>query len=99
MKKKDDDDAFPKKLLDKVPGPVADAIPSMKEDELRERIVNCEASIVDIEKGQDDSDRISALKDELKDLVGGFRDAKKAEEATIKYCIYTLRKQGVVLKK
>jgi len=99
MSDKDDDDAFPKKLLDKVPGPVADAIPSMKEDELRERIVSCEASIVDFEKAHDDSAKIKVLKEELKDLVGGFRDAKKAEEATIKYCIYTLRKQGVVLAK
>ncbi len=99
-KKNDDgDDAFPKKLLDKVPQSVADAIPSMKEEELRERIVACEALIVDLESGQDSSARIKALKEELKDLVGGFRDTKKAEEATIKYCIWTLRKQGVVLTK
>ena len=47
----DKDDAFPKKLLDKVPGNLVDAIPSMKEEELRERVVACEATIVDLEKG------------------------------------------------
>jgi len=99
MSKKDSKDAFPKKVLDKVPGHLVDVIPTMKEDELRERIVSSEALIVDLEKGLEDSSRIKALKDELKDLTGGFRDAKKAEEATIKYCIFTLRAQGVVLSK
>ena len=93
------DNEFPKKLLDKVPSNLVDTIPTMKEEELRERIVACEAAVVDLEEAQEDSDRIKVLKEELKDLLGGFRDAKKAEEATIKYCIWALKNQGVVLKK
>ena len=48
------DQEFPKKILDKIPPDLADSIPLMKEDELRQRIVKSEAEIVDLDKEMED---------------------------------------------
>lgn len=89
---------FPKKIKDKIPEGVADEIDNMKEDELREKIVKTEALIVDTDKEVEEDPKIKVLKEDLKAIMQGHREVKTGAQAIIKYCVYTLRKQGHSLK-
>lgn len=91
-------DELPKKLRDKVPQPLLDGIETMSEAEIKERIVKAEALLVDTEKEMKDSATITALKEQLKDINGAYKDTKNAANASIKFCVWHLRKRGLSLK-
>lgn len=67
---------------------------SLGPDELKKIIVDCQKSISDIEKDMEADERLKALKEEIKDLTGGFKDVQKRETAKTMYCVFRLRSLG-----
>lgn len=61
---------------------------------LKEKIVQLSKEIEDIEEAKKSDTRLNTLKEEIKDLAGAYRDAKKEKAARLKYVILTLEERG-----
>lgn len=73
---------------------LVDSIDSMSTEDLKETIVKSQKSISDIEKDIEADEHLKALKDEIKDIVGGFRDVSKVEHAKSMYAVHLLRSRS-----
>lgn len=73
---------------------LSDSLDSMSTEDLKETIVKSQKSISDIEKDIEADEHLKALKDEIKDIVGGFRDVSKVEHAKSMYAVHLLRSRS-----
>lgn len=85
---------FPNKWAKLLPDTFKDSAPTMKESELRDEIYKAEKAIVAVEHEMDNDAKLKVLKEDLKDLQGGYRDEIKTEQAKIKYSLYVLKNRG-----
>jgi len=67
---------------------------TMSEEELNKAIITCENGISQIEKAKEEDEQLTAAKEIVKDLNGGYRDAIMFETAKIKYSLYMLESRG-----
>jgi len=86
---------FPDKWLKKLPTGWSDGAESMKDDELKEVIVKSRRMIAELERDMENDDKLKVLKDDVKMLVGGYRDAQTAEDAKVRYACFLLKERGV----
>ncbi len=73
---------------------LVESIDSMSTEDLKEAIVKSQKSISDTEKDMEADEHLKALKEEIKDISGAFKDVQKIEYAKTRYCIHTLRSRG-----
>lgn len=87
---------FPKKWASKLPDGFQDTVSSMPSDEVKEKILKCEETLMTIEKEMDADEKLAALKESVKDLAGGYRDAMNCEKAKIKYLMFMRAERGEI---
>lgn len=73
---------------------ISETLDSQSTEELKETIVKAQKSISDIEKDMEADERLKALKDEIKDISGGYKDVAKVETAKTMYAVHVLRTRG-----
>ena len=73
---------------------LTETLDSMSTEEVKEAIVKAQKSISDVEKDMEADEHLKALKDEIKDLQGAFKDVVKVEQAKTMYCVHILRSRG-----
>ena len=71
-----------------------ESLDSMSTDELKETIVKSQKSISDVEKDMEADEHLKALKEEIKEISGAFRDVQSVEQAKTRYCVHLLRARG-----
>lgn len=98
VKKKKDDDGldsvFSKKHKKHLPTGFEETAEALSLEELERLIIDAEKTIEEVELDLESDERLKALKEECKDILGGFGDLKKACTAKIKYCLHVLKSRG-----
>ena len=82
--------AFSAKKLKKLGTGVKEDVDAMSKTDLEKTIIECENLVLEQEKLRDNDSKLAELKEMLKDLSGGYRDAMGAQRAKIDYCVYCL---------
>jgi hypothetical protein len=90
----DDDVVFAPKWKKHLPTGWTDTADSYSEEDLKKAIVDCQTTISNVEKDMDKDEKLKVLKEELRDISGGFKDLIKANEAKMRYCVHVLRSRG-----
>lgn len=90
-------DGFQEKWWKKLPATWQDTsfVDSKDNDELKKDIMKSEHLVSDTEKDMDADIKLSTLKEDLKDLKGGYMDVINSERAKIKYSLFLLKCRGV----
>ncbi len=91
---KDKDNDFPSKYEKKLPTGFKEDADSFDVEKLKQTILESEGNIVTIDREMQNDEKLQGVKDLLKDLSSGYRDAKHAQTAKIKYCLYLLENKG-----
>ena len=73
---------------------LTERLDSMSTDDLKEAIVKSQKSISDVEKDMEADEHLKALKEEIKEISGAFKDVIKVENAKSMYCVHLLRSRG-----
>lgn len=63
--------------------------------ELKDKVVNYSKAIQEIDDARDADQTLNSLKEQIKDLSGGYRDAKKAIKNKLEYVINTMKLNGL----
>ena len=87
--------SFPAKYLKKLPETFVETAESMKEEDIRKQIVQCEGNISTVEKAKEDDEKLNGAKSLVKDLAAPYNETKACENAKIRYLIYVLEGRGV----
>ena len=98
MPDKEKDQHFPEKYRKKLQNfaeGFIDTVDQLDTEEIKKRILTAESNIYEIEYEKDNNQKIVQLKDELKNIMKPFSEAKGMETAKIKYCLFTLQSRGV----
>jgi hypothetical protein len=66
-------------------------------DELKKIIVECEGNLYTIDKEVEADVKLAGAKEAVKEYMGPYRDAKKAQQAKIQYALLLLEGKGVDL--
>jgi hypothetical protein len=88
------DQDFPAKWRKVLPENFSDEADSKKNDELQSIILKSSTAINELEKDMDNDAKLLALKEDLKHLMGGYKETMREEQAKIKYCLHLLRNRG-----
>jgi hypothetical protein len=83
-----------KKIIGKLPTGFVEDAAGMDGDALRAAIIKAETSIREVEREMGQDERLSGARDIVKDIVGGYNDAKKAQRAKIAYSLHLLEERG-----
>jgi hypothetical protein len=94
-KDNDNNDFFPKKILDKLPEGFVESMESADTDEIKQKIVESESHIYEIDKEKENDMNLKKAREEVKNLASAYKDARNCSTAKIKYCIYVLKGRGV----
>ena len=87
---------FPKKWASKLPDGFEDTVLSLGSEEVKEKILKCEETLMTIEREMDADEKLAVLKESVKDLAGGYREAMNCERAKIKYLMHTRSERGEI---
>lgn len=87
---------FPKKWASKLPDSFQDDVASLSSDEVKEKILKCEESLIILEREMDADDKLAALKESVKDLAGGYREAMNCERAKVRYLMHLRCERGEI---
>lgn len=83
-----------KSLISKLPTGYQEEADTMSADELRAEIVKAEASVREVEASMAADTKLTAARELVKDLSGGYNDAKSAQRAKIGYALHILDEKG-----
>lgn len=83
-----------KKIIAKLPTGFAEDAAGMDGDALRAEIIKAETSIREVEREKGQDEKLAGARDIVKDIVGGYNDAKKAQRAKIAYSLHLLEERG-----
>lgn len=83
-----------KKVIAKLPTGYLDDVASMDGSQLRGEIIKAESNIREILKEMAADEKLTGAKELVKDFVGGYNDAKKAQRAKIEYLLHLLEERG-----
>lgn len=97
-KKASSDNVFPAKYTKVLGEEWMNECDSASAEDLKKKIIDAEASIEEQERLRDSDQALKELKDKVKDLGGGYKDALFYQKAKIKYIMKTLESRGQVLK-
>lgn len=96
---KDNQKIFPKKWSKLLPMGWDEIIQSSKTEDLQKLIYDCEANIYVIDQSKEEDQKLQSIRDELRQAVEPYTDAKKTQTAKIKYMLFLLEERGVDLDK
>lgn len=97
IKKLNNETGFPDKYYKVLMGSnVMEELDAANEETLKKTIVECETSIEEQQQLKDNDAKLQEIKEQMKALGGGYRDAQKFQNAKIKYALYCLEKQGKI---
>jgi hypothetical protein len=82
------------KLTKKLAESFVDEVRGLDEKSLRDRVVTLSKELEDVRDEQKEDKTLNALKEQLKDLNGGYNDLKKEKTNRLKYLILTLENRG-----
>jgi len=82
------------KLNKKLPESFIDDVKVADEKSLRDKIVQLSKEVEDIDETKKSDPTLNTLKEQLKDLAGGYRDAKKDRTDRLKFILLTLEERG-----
>jgi hypothetical protein len=94
--KKDDidiSDGFPNKWK-KLISHWTDTADGFSEEDLNKTIIDSEKAVSDTDRDIENDERLNALKEELKEVSGAYKDTMKVLNAKIRYCVYLLNQRG-----
>lgn len=83
-----------KKVIAKLPTGYLDDVAGMDGAKLRSEIIQAESNIREILKEQAADEKLQGARELVKDFVGGYNDAKKAQRAKIDYLLHLLDERG-----
>jgi hypothetical protein len=87
-------EGFPDKFKKLLPEGYEETAASYSNEELEKLIVKSRGLIADTVHDMETDEKLAGYKAQLKDIMGGFRDAMKAEDAKIMLALYLLRDRG-----
>jgi hypothetical protein len=96
-KTKDTQVELPKKILDALPEGWSEGANSMKEEDLKKEIVQCEGNLYVITQAKDGDTKLYAAREEVKGMLEPYREASKTQKAKITYALWLLESRGVNL--
>ena len=82
------------KIISKLPTGFVDEAAGMDGDKLRAEIIKAETSLREVDIAQKADEKLTGARDIVKDIVGGYNDAKKAQRAKIAYTLHLLEERG-----
>jgi hypothetical protein len=97
VKSGDDQAVFPKKWMDKLPTGWSDGANSMKEDELKKVIVECEGNLYTIDQAKNADEKLNGAKELARELGSSYRESRNAQQAKIQYALFLLEGRGMDL--
>ncbi|MFO0559507.1 MAG: hypothetical protein U0269_15935 [Polyangiales bacterium] len=83
-----------KKVIAKLPTGYVDEVAGMDGAKLRSEIIQAESNIREILKEQAADEKLAGARELVKDFVGGYNEAKKAQRAKIEYLLHLLEERG-----
>ena len=84
-------------LRKKMPDGLPEELESMDAEGLKDRVIRCQANIMEVQKELKDNHRLNALKEEIKEIRGPFSDAIKAQRSICEYAMMQLEDKGKVI--
>jgi hypothetical protein len=88
---------FPDRILKKLPDGFPETVSSMKDDELKQVVFECEGNLYSIEKDKDADVKLNSAKEQVKEHSLPYREAKACQNAKIRYVMWLLEGRGVSL--
>lgn len=86
-----------KKIISRLPTGYVDEAGAMDGEQLRAEIVSAETSLRDVDREQKADEKVAGARELLRDLVGAYNDARKAQRAKIAYALHLLEERGELL--
>lgn len=83
-----------KKIIAKLPTGFVEDAASMDGDALRAAIIKAETSIRETEREMGQDEKLQGAREIVKDIVGSYNDAKRAQRAKIAYSLHLLEERG-----
>lgn len=83
-----------KKIIAKLPVGFVEDAAGMDGDALRAQIIRAETSIREVEREQGQDEKLQGAREIVKDIVGSYNDAKRAQRAKIAYSLHLLEERG-----
>jgi tetrahydromethanopterin S-methyltransferase subunit A len=91
------DKSFPERYRKKMPPEFIDGVNSMDTDEIKQKILEAESHIYEIENEKEFNIKLQQAKEDLKLMTQPIAESKGIETAKIKYCLYVLETRGISL--
>ena len=82
------------KLIAKLPTGFVDDASGMDANKLRAEIIKAETSLRELDTAMKADEKLAGVKEIMKDIVGGYNDAKRAQRAKIAYSLHVLEERG-----
>jgi len=83
-----------KKIIAKLPVGFVEDAAGMDGDALRAAIVRAEELVREVEREQGQDEKLQGAREIVKDIMGGYNDAKRAQRAKIAYALHLLEERG-----
>ena len=83
-----------KKIIAKLPVGFVEEAAGMDGAALRAEIVRAEEHLREVEREQSADDKLQGARQIVKDLMGAYNDAKRAQRAKIAYSLHLLEERG-----
>lgn len=82
------------KIIAKLPPGFVDDVAGFDEERMRNEIVKADARLAEIKREMKADEKLNGAREIVKDLAGGYNDAKKAQAAKIEYLLHVLEERG-----
>ena len=83
-----------KKIIARLPTGFVEDAAGMDGDGLRAAIVRAEELVREVEREQGQDEKLAGAREIVKDIMGGYNDAKRAQRAKIAYSLHLLEERG-----
>ena len=83
-----------KKIIAKLPVGFVEDAAGMDGDALRAAIVRAEELVREVEREQGQDEKLAGAREIVRDIMGGYNDAKRAQRAKIAYALHLLEERG-----
>lgn len=83
-----------KKIIAKLPVGFVEDAAGMDGDRLRAEIVRAEEQLREVEREQGQDEKLAGAREIVKDLMGAYNDARRAQRAKIAYSLHLLEERG-----
>ncbi|MBI5514851.1 MAG: hypothetical protein HY909_13835 [Deltaproteobacteria bacterium] len=83
-----------KKIIARLPTGFVDDASGMNGDRLRAEIIRAETALREVEQLTKADTKLQGAKEIVKDIVGSYNDARRAQRAKIAYVLHVLEERG-----